>query len=91
MQVIENFYCQVNKVGFIATGDIKSPEFIVNTPSNRMQKITVTNLADEVIFQSQMPTEPWNYQSVKKAIGHLDLSDGANLYFGGEWIGCTEL
>ena len=82
-------YAQVNQIGFMADANTDI-DFICNSES-RMQRITITNLADEVIFQSDVPTTPWTFESVKNAISFLDTSDGANLYFGGEWIGCTEL
>ena len=82
-------YAQVNKIGFMADTNT-AIDFICNSES-RMERITITDLADEVIFQSDIPTTPWNYQSVQDAIKHIDTTDGANLYFGAEWIGCTEL
>ena len=82
-------YAQVNKIGFMSDTNT-AIEFLCK-PESRMERIIVTDLADEVIFQSDIPTTPWNFESVKNAIAFLDTSDGANLYFGGEWIGCTEL
>ena len=86
---MQTSYASVNKIGFMANVNTDI-DFICNSES-RMQKIIITDLGDEVIFESDKPTEAWNYQSVKSVISHLDLSDGANLYFGSEWIGCTEL
>ena len=85
------YYCQVNKIGFIAINGVGEPEFAHASTYSKMQRITVKNLADEVIFQSDTPTKPWNYQSVKAAISGVDTSNGADLYFGDEWQGSTEL
>jgi hypothetical protein len=91
MQIINNFYAQVNRIGFIAIGDVKAPEFLNATPDSRMQRIIVTDLSDQVIFATETPAKPWNYQTVKAAIAHIDTSEGAFLYFGETFIGCTEM
>jgi len=92
MQIIDGFYAQVNRIGFLAIGgNVKAPEFLNATPDSRMQRIIVTDLSDQVIFATETPAEPWNYQTVKAAIAHIDTSDGAVLYFGETFIGCTEM
>ena len=85
-----SYYFQINKIGLFSVNYEGTPELAI-PDSSKMQRITVKTLADEVIFQSEMPTKPWNYLSVKEAISHIDTSDGANLYLGDEWVGCTEL
>ena len=79
----------VNKIGFMADAD-SAIEFLCK-PESRMSRIIIKNLCDEVIFKSYIPKTPWTYELVKNAIAFLDTSGGANLYFGDEWIGSTEL
>jgi len=85
------YYCQVNKIGFIAIDKVGMPEFIHASTYSKTQKLIVVDLAGVVLFESAAPTKPWNYESVKAAIANVDTSGGADLYFGAEWQGSTEL
>jgi hypothetical protein len=86
----ENFYTQINRIGLMVTGDVKSPQ-IVGIEQLKTGPLVVMNLKGEKLFQADAPAEGWNFENVTKAIAHLDTSNGAEISVDSIFIGSTEL
>ena len=87
---MQKYYYQINKIGLFVVNQEGTPELAI-PDYLKTQQIIVKDLCGDVLFESAVPAEPWDCNSVLKAIAHVDTSYGADLYFGTEYIGSTEL
>lgn len=91
MQTQNSFFvCGVNGIGVMAEGNPINPE-IFNCENIQRKALRVKSLNGQTLFSALPPRLGWTLSLVKNSISHVDTSGGADLFFGEDWLGSTEV
>lgn len=84
-----HFYYSIRGIGVIAE-DVQAPK-ILNIEEMKTNSLVVTDLAGRPLLERVAPVDGWTTEKVIEAVKAVDTTGGADMYFGSQWVGSTEV